>query len=153
MKIVLIVLACIGLALITLGTVLASFPTFTYITAPEEVWGRPGMYFEWMPMWYFLALLVALPGAILVLIGGLIARPRYLWIGLIVVGLAYCLIFLTGGAYVEFKQRAYPNLYAHSHIYTSTQIVLALLFLSPGLASIIEGVAIRKPRKRQGQTV
>jgi hypothetical protein len=151
MKIFLTILAWLGLALMIAGTVLESFPTLTYLGAPEETWGQPELYFEWTSVWYILAFIAALPGVILELIGGLIARPRYLWIGLLVVGLAYCLIFLTGMVYTEFKQQAYPELYAPSpgSAYTTTQIIFALSFLSPGLVSIIEGIILRVLEKKK----
>lgn len=72
------VAAWVGVGIVALGTPLAYSSSETIMN-----WGSTaGFGFQ-------LALILAIPGTLLVLIGGFIAKPRYLWIGAVVVSLAY----------------------------------------------------------------
>jgi len=74
---------------------------------------------------------VGVIGTLLALIGGFIARPKYLWIGAIVVGVAYIASFY--GYVVNFE----------------TKFTLGLfVMLLPGLACIAAGIVIRKLNER-----
>jgi len=80
---------------------------------------------------YFVETCAGALGTILALIGGFIARPKYFWIGAIVVGVAYIASFY--GYAVDFK------------LYMLGGILVMLL---PGLACIVAGIIIRKLDKR-----
>ena len=107
MKISLTILAYIGLAFVMLGAVQTFEGTMDYLTAPAYVWSSPEgwHYFEWTGLWAISGLVAASFGMLLALIGGLIARPRYLWIGLIAIGFICAFSF---GVYANLpKQNPY----------------------------------------------
>ena len=130
MKACLKVVAWVGVGIIALSTPLAYSSSETIMN-----WGSTaGFGFQ-------LALILAIPGTLLVLIGGFIAKPRYLWIGAVVVGLAYISSF-------------YGVFLAPLPVETNELLrglPLLLLLLSPGLACIIGGIVMwrlsRMPNK------
>ena len=80
---------------------------------------------------YFVESCAGALGTLLALIGGFIARPKYFWIGAIVVGVAYIASFY--GYVVDFE----------------TKFILGLfVMLLPGLACIAASIVIRKLNKR-----
>ena len=95
---------------------------YPIITTPYEVIiERPA--FTWM----------IISGAILALVGGLIARPRYLWPVLIVSGTAYSILALID----IFK------VYLSLGILGSSPIILLV-----GIVCVIEGLLVHRFRKR-----
>lgn len=117
------VVAWVGVGIIALGTPLAFSSSETIVN-----WGSTaGFGFQ-------LALILAIPGTLLVLIGGFIAKPRYLWIGAVVVGLTYISSF-----YGVFLSLMPVPVETNELIRGSS---LLLLLLSPGLACIIGGIVM-----------
>lgn len=98
------------------------------------------MYFEWTGMGYLGGFSAGITGLILTLIGGFLARLSYLWIILVVLGLAYCSVFLSGNIYVGMQHRAYPDIYPDS---VSAEIISILIGLLPGLGFFWEGISLR----------
>jgi len=78
---------------------------------------------------YVITALIGAVGTLLALIGGFIARPKYFWIGSLVVGIAYIASFYGYffGYTVELNAWFVPGL---------------LLMLLPGLACVVAGVVI-----------
>lgn len=82
---------------------------------------------------FFMEMCAGTLGTILALVGGFIARPKYFWIGAIVVGVAYIASFYGYVFDVDFE----------------TKVILGLsVMLLPGLACIAAGIVIRKLNKR-----
>jgi len=79
-------------------------------------------------------------GTILSLIGGLISRPKYLWIGLIIIGIVYIASFY---GYFAPSSGGYPNNPSPNKI-----IVILVLILLPGLVCVGEGIFLLKHIKR-----
>jgi hypothetical protein len=113
LKIFMTVIAYLGITLVILGTIMATWTSIYNLKYDSEWTGLPGL-----PA--FLGILISIPGVLLALIGGLIARPRYIWFILIIVGIVYCIIIV---------------------IATST-LVVHLVTSIPGVICIIEGFII-----------
>ena len=118
MKTFLKFLSWIGLLIILIGLVFSYSSSWVLLTSPLGLGSGVG---------YVMTALVGTIGASLALTGGFIARPRYFWIGTLVVGIAYVASFY--GYAVEFEPRFIPGI---------------LVMLLPGLACIIAGIIIRK---------
>jgi len=136
MKGFLTTLAYIGLAFVIVGTTPAFMSTIDILTTPESARVPTGPYDEWTGLLVFLGWVVTSFGALLALIGGLLARPRYLWISLIAIGVI-CGLF--------FEMYVYQSYYA-------TDIDLILEFMLPGVACIIGGLVMRKIERKQAQS-
>ena len=141
------VLASIGIWIVVLFTPFASWVTLIYLHTPDAIWSSwpgPG---ELFGLGFLITFTCGFVGAVLALIGGLNARPRFMWIALILVGLFYCISFI-GEFYSTYKLLAYPQAWPYiSHV----NYVYDFLFLLPGLSLVAEGLIIRKP-KFQHQT-
>ncbi len=121
MKILLKILAWFGLVLIVLGLLLSYSSSWTWISTGQLGSG----------VGYVVTAGVGVIGTLLALIGGVITRPKYFWIGAIVVGVAYIASFY--GYVVDFE----------------TKFILGLfVMLLPGLVCIAAGIVIRKLNKR-----
>ena len=131
MRTFLIILACLGLALVLLAAAPASFTTQDFIREPASYGHRLGMFgieFLFFWGWYPAAL-----GAMLAVIGGLITRPRFLWIPAVVAGAVHLLSFT--GLYVYILRSG-----DRSHGLPALFVLLTML---PGLVCIGEGLALR----------
>jgi len=82
---------------------------------------------------YVITAVVGTIGTLLALIGGFISRPRYFWIGTLVVGVAYIASFYGYffGYTLELEAKFIPGL---------------LVMLLPGLVCIAAGMIIRNLR-------
>jgi hypothetical protein len=136
MKISAIVIACLGIGLLFLGAVLAWSSTSAYRQAPEFAWSTSGLYFEWTGLGYLGGFAAGFLGSVLALIGGF-ARTPYLWIGMILGALVYCIPFLIGGLYVYNKELQYPTLHPNPGEALGT-----LWWMAPGLATLLEGTVL-----------
>lgn len=127
MRIFLILLSLLGTLVVTLGTVV-SFQ-LSIVQDPQSEAG----------VGYFFAMCLGFLGIFLALVGGLIARPKYLWIPLFVVGLVYIISFY--GIFLP-SPHNYPNGFRF--------IVIAgrSLGLIPGLICIGEGIFIYRNNRR-----
>jgi hypothetical protein len=149
MKILLITITCIGIALIILGAIFASMSALSYIQAPESAWSQPGTYFEWTGMGFLGGFVIGLFGIILSLIGGLIIKPRFLWVVLIVVGLFYCVPFIIGMFYPPYKEQVYPAIHPNA---SYSDNIGGLVYVLPGFISIIEAIVIHRREKNEDDT-
>ncbi len=123
MKKFLNILAWSGIVLFTVGAIIAFSESWTITFTSTQV----GVAFG-----YLFALFFGIAGLVLIIIGGVISKPKYFWIGCIIAGLFYIISFFS--FYIEF-----PN---YSHIkYLLQEIGISIL---PGLIAIIEGVWLRR---------
>jgi len=118
MKTFLKVIAWVGLLFIAVGFPL-SFSSSSQLTNTGQLGSGVGFWLAWM---------LGIFGTLLLLIGGFIARPRYLWIGSIVIGLVYILSFY--GIIPWWAER--------------NQLAWLPAYLSPGLACIIGGTVMQR---------
>ena len=121
MKKFLRILAWFGLLLIIPGLLLSYSSSWVMISSPGQLGSAVG---------YVVTAGVGIIGTVLALIGGFIARPKYFWIGAIVVGTAYVASFY--GYVADFKLNMLGGI---------------ITMLLPGLACIVAGIAIRKLSK------
>jgi len=117
-------LAWIGLLIILPGLVFSYSSSWVMASSPGQLGSGVG---------YVITALIGTIGTLLALIGGFISRPRYLWIGALVVGIAYIASFYGYfyGYTVELEVKFIPGL---------------LVMLLPGLACITTGIIIRNLR-------
>ncbi len=73
-------------------------------------------------------------------VGGLMARPKFMFVPLLVVGLLYCAPFVIGAVYPTSKQLQYPDIYPDASYAAS--LSWSLPFLLPGLAIVAEAFYI-----------
>jgi hypothetical protein len=133
-------LANTGIALIVLGIIGISWTAVSYLQSSAYSWSQP-LAHEWDGLPFVMGLLVSIPGLILVLIGGIIARPRYLWPVLVAIGLIFCIIATIATTTPPIKKQDYE---------IAGLIGRSLLFSFPGILCIIEGIVIfwlRRKRK------
>jgi len=122
------VVAWIGVGIIILGTPLS----FSFSSSLMSI-GPMGIGVAW---WGFTWILGTL-GTVLLLVGGFIAKPRYLWIGAIVVGLLYISSFYGGILWwVE-----------------TNKLARGLAVSSPGLACIIGGIVMWRLSRRSSEAI
>jgi len=122
MRVILIIIAWFGLLLIALGLPLSFSSSWTWVSTGTLGSGAG----------YFVTMCTGAIGALLALIGGVMTRPKYLWIGCIVIGVAYISSF-------------YGYRMGLDEPYKYWGVFVMLL---PGLACIVEGIVIRKLNKR-----
>ena len=115
-------LAWFGLLLIVPGLLLSFSSSWVMVSRPGQLGSGVG---------YFVENCAGALGTLLALIGGFIARPKYFWIGAIVVGVVYIASFY--GYAVDFK------------LYMLGGIFVMLL---PGLACIIGGIVMQRVQNK-----
>jgi hypothetical protein len=135
MRIFLTILACLGLVLVLIAALPALFATFLNLISEPTDFGK--VLNQIVIMGYYPGAL----GVLLVLIGGLITRPRYLWIVLITIGLIHAISFLEVHVYI-FWPPSHP---------IGMSMLRFLLLTSPGIICIIEGIIIRMIEKKKGE--
>jgi len=111
--------AWFGLVLIALGLPLSFSSSSTWINTGQLGSG----------LGYWLSWLLALAGVLLIIIGGIITRPRFLWIGAILVGSIY-----IGSFYGWMAKESEPILF---------------LILLPGIVCVVGGGLIQVLRKKR----
>jgi len=137
LKIFFIIFALFGTGLLIPGAVLAWWSASAYLQAPEFAWSSSGIYFEWTGFGYVGGFAACLIGMILTLIGGLRTKMPYLWIGLILAALVYCVPFVIGSIFVYQKELQYPMRYSNP-----TEALGTLGYLFPGIIILIEGITL-----------
>ena len=120
---VLKVVAWTGVGIIALGTPLAYSSSESLMNI-----GPRGAGVAW---WGFTWILGGI-GTVLLLAGGFIARPRYLWIGAVVIGLVYISSFY---GFILYSPEGYET-------------TALIPVLSPGLACIIGGIVMQRLFRR-----
>ena len=123
------IFAWTGLGIVALGVVL-SFLVFLALTfpGPPSKYPTEGPEFAWM-----LIIPLDLLGLLLLLIGGLASRPKYLWLASIIIGCLHILVSV-------------PPEWRYLRLYTQDKgISFALLnfFVLPGLIAITIGMLIK----------
>lgn len=121
MKRLLTILAWFGLFLVVLSLPLSFSSSYTKVSTGELGSG----------VGYAVTGLAATIALVLVLIGGIIARPKHLWLGTVTVSLLYIASFY--GYYIE------PDL----------ELWKILVALSPGILLLGEGVLLKVLRLRK----
>lgn len=136
-------MAYVGLVLVLLGAIPGlryTVAIFTTVSTEGGPWGNFGP-----ALFAVLGGLLASAGALLALIGGIIAefivKPRHLWIAMIVVGLV-CILSLSG-LYYEF----YRAIFDSPGRLKETDLLFRLMFPLPVIACTITGVVIGVIRK------
>lgn len=120
-ELILTIIAWLGLLIIMPGLLLSYSSFWTWVSTGQLGSG----------VGYVVAAGVSVIGTLLALIGRFIARPKYFWIGLIVVGVAYVASFY--GYVVDFEAKFIPGLF---------------MMLLPGVVCIAAGIVIWKLHKR-----
>jgi membrane-bound ClpP family serine protease len=120
------VIAWFGLVLFTLGAIIAFYGSWVFLLAEP---GERGVLFEYMfAMWF------GIPGIVLMIIGGIISKPKNFWLASIITGVFYIISFF----------------YAYIHISESRFIfIIEVLSISvlPGLIAVIMGIQLKKDEK------
>ncbi len=144
------ILGWFGIALLIFGALLASLSVRAYIEAPEAAWsGKIIDYFMLAGAQLSLGFAASLVGVVFALTGGLIAKPRFLWIVLVSVGFVYSISYVIIATFSSFKTLAYQNMGWVDIIWI---IIARTIRLVPGIASIIGGMIIRKLEIRNKKT-
>ena len=137
------ILAYLGIVLLVAATYFSFKYALAFITAPGGVWTNPP-WENWAPYQYMLGAVAAgITGTLFASFGVLIAQLQKMWVILLIVGISYCLPTITWLVYPSLKgQNEFTNIGA---------FIVVLIFLLPGIACIIEGLLIRKPRAQLKQ--
>ena len=122
------VLAWVGVGFIALGLPWSFSSSITW-TSTGQLGSGVGYWLTWV---------FGIFGTVLVFIGGFVAKPRYLWIGAIVIGLVYISSFYAGIPW-----------WAE----TSKRLAGLATMLSPGVACIIGGIVMQRLPRRSGETI
>ena len=140
-----------GIAYLSLTLGIAAFVTAlvllfkydrTVLLIPAGVWKNPPFEFQTPFTELYLAFSAGMLGMILNGLGILGAKPRYLWIGWLVIGICFSVLITTGLVYAAVMQ---PSQRAGIWDYARGLLSL-LLFALPGIVTIILSFRIRKPR-------
>jgi hypothetical protein len=129
-------IAWLGIVLFTLGAIIAFYGSWLFLLAEP---GEIGVLFEYMfAMWF------GIPGIVLMIIGGIISKPKNFWLASIITGVFYIISFF----------------YAYIHIPESRFVfIIEVLSISalPGLIAVIMGIQLKQDekniRERQQQEV
>jgi hypothetical protein len=127
------IIAWLGLAVFALAITLSFSESFKFTFA------EPGRYGVLMGSYF--ALIIGLAGLVLMLIGGLVARPGYFWLGCVIMGVLYSTSFFV--IYLDWPERIHDNQFG---VFV---MELAIVIL-PGLAAVIEGIGLKVIR---GKTI
>jgi hypothetical protein len=133
MRIFLTILAYLGLIIVLIAALPSLFVTLIDLVPEPADFGKAANQFV------IIGLYPGLVGALLALIGGLTARPPYLRICLIIIGLIYIFSFAQLYAYL-FRSPSHPDI----------SILGVLLLTSPGIICIFEGTVLRMIEKKKG---
>jgi len=131
------VIAWIGIGIFALGTIVAFIQSWT-MTFPEPGF-RGGVNFG-----HLIALFLAIIGLALMLIGGIIAKPKYFWFGSIIVSCLYIISFFPVVPELVHQIRSGQLSYRFSDG-TWMRYLLTLIGvpLIPGLIGIVEGITLK----------
>ncbi len=120
-------IAWTGAVLLVIGAIISFYSSWALMTAEP---GEIGVDFG-----HWLAIIFGISGIVLMITGGLIARPKYFWFASITAGLFYIISFFS--VYSQFPE---------SRIEYILQM-LALSFL-PGLIPVIMGWQLKNTHKK-----
>ena len=138
MKIFLKIIAWVGFGIFSLGTVIALMQTVSYMVHP------PGPYSGGVNFGHPIAFTLAIIGIPLMLIGGLLARPKYFWLVSIIVSSFYIVAFLPSieDFVSKIQQTEREWLFRQGWI-----LRVALQDIGPlvlGVIGVVEGVLVRR---------
>ncbi len=140
-SIVLNILVAIGVGIIALGMWAAFFVTIAYLQYPESSWSHPPID-DLIGLSFVVAFLFGLIGEALAIVAGAYAKPRFLWILFITIGLLYCLS-VSGTFYQTYKYAQYPQSQPHYGDGGIGDYLFDSIFLLPGLILIAAGSIMR----------
>ncbi len=117
------VIAWFGLVLFSLGAIIAFYGSTVFLLAEP---GEIGVLFEYMfAMWF------GIPGIVLMIIGGIISKPKHFWLASIITGIFYIVSFFY----------AYINITGSRLVFIIEVLSISIL---PGLIAVIMGLQLRK---------
>lgn len=149
-RILLTIAGYAGMGLMALGTWLVSMMAVGLIREPDNYWTNPPN-MEWVGVILLGIAAAEFIGMIFAVIGGSIARPRFMWIPMIAIGGWYCLSAMTSAIYPIYKRSAL-GLKSGSGGGADPAvggIIWMIIALIPGIVLIFEALAIRKPREEK----
>jgi len=133
----------IGILLMLLGAVLASFSATAYLQAEETSWSQWGNSFEGTGIILWGGMLAGFVGMLLTLINELLLKFKYqyqsIWMVLLSFGLVYCIPFIFCSIYPTYKELQYPLIHPDSH-YDIGELFIACI---PGLIIILASMILR----------
>jgi len=136
------VFAYIGLAIVVLGVVGISWTAISYLESSAYSWSIPTVH-EWDGIPMIIGVFISIPGLVLALIGGIIARPHNFWPLILAAGAFFCIFIFI----------AFISRFVKAHDESILILILELFVFSlPGLICIIGGVIIRWLMKKQHLT-
>jgi hypothetical protein len=141
------IIAFLGLML--LGTLIVAVATIVTILKPASYRVQPSISsgYEWIYiLMYVGGGIFSIIGVSLALIGGFNGKPRYLNIGLMVIGVLY-ILFYSGLFYYLYQRNAHP---VGGEV--NSPWILYILLL-PGLVSILGGIILRNYKAKSIQAV
>jgi predicted MFS family arabinose efflux permease len=119
-------IAWVGAALLTLAAIISFYSSWQLLAAEP---GEIGVDFR-----HWIAIILGIPGIVMMIIGGLIARPANFWVISIAAGLFYILSFFY--MYSQFTESGMAYILQ----------TLSFSFL-PGLIPVVMGLQLRKDHK------
>jgi hypothetical protein len=127
-------IAWIGVLLLFIGYIVSFYNSWQFML--EEL-GREGDI--GIKLGHMIAIVFGIAGIVLMIIGGLINKPKYLWFASITGGLFYIISFFS--IYTQFPGSRIEHIL----------ITLSFSFL-PGLIAVILGWWLKNPRKKDNTT-
>jgi hypothetical protein len=128
-------IAWLGIILLVIGAIISFYSSWQIMTAePGEIGVDFGHWF---------AILFGIPGIVMMIIGGIISKPKNFWLVSIVSGLFYIISFFQ--IYVGFPYRMRAGQIGFMLVEISFSIL-------PGLIPVIMGIQLRKDEKRRQNT-
>ena len=133
-----------GMGLLTCSVIFWVKFAFFLFSVSQYVWNNPP-WENWIPSQYpILAIISGIIGVIFISGGIFKVKPRYLWIGLLIIGSTNFITSLTANLYFVLKKPDTGIVEAFS---------LLLICLLPGIVSIVEALVVsRLPGRHEKDT-
>ena len=125
-------IAWLGVILLVIGATISFYSSWEIMTAkPGEIGVDFGHWF---------AILFGIPGAVMMIIGGIISKPKNFWLASMLAGLFYIISFFQ--IYAGFPYRIRNGQIGSMLVEISFSVL-------PGLIPVIMGIQLRKDEKRR----
>jgi hypothetical protein len=120
------IVSWLGIVIVTIGAIIS------FITSWIDIWSsiQTGVNFG-----HYLASIFGIAGLILIIIGGIISKPKYFWLTSVIVGSFYIISFFS--LYLDFPDRIHYKQIG----YILDKLARTVL---PGMIIIIEGIWLKK---------